>query len=480
MQVALNVARRGCVPSFQTSMSTPSTSRRDFLRASVLASAVFGADASLTAEVTRKAAVNTGKARNVIFMVSDGMNHGALTLAKNYRQLFEDQNTAWNQLYRERPVVRSLVETFSLNSIVTDSAAAASAWGGGQRVNNGSLNVLPDGKEVPVLHQFFQSKGVKTGLVTTATVTHATPAGFAANVSARGKEEEIAQQYLDRRVDVLLGGGQKFFSEQLRQSYRSAGYDVALNRSEFEKLTGDSKSRLLGIFSESHIPFSIDRKNDPEIEAAVPTLADMTQKALDRLSATSPNGFFLLVEGARIDHAGHSNDAAASIHDQLAFDDAIAAALAFVDKNPDTLLVITTDHGCGGIQMNGMSKSKNQDMAPGIYSASTSSFHLIKEFKHSFEWMKQQKISGLSGPKLGEALLQHTGLKLTDDEIKEIQGLKKAPEIFKEYTGIGWTSGNHTGDLVEFCAYGPGSENFPAFLENRQVHDLVLKSMALV
>jgi alkaline phosphatase len=461
-------------------MNAPaSSSRRDFLRASVLASAVFGTDHALMANDTRKASDNQGRPRNVIFMVSDGMNHGALTMAKNYRQLFEQKTTHWTQLYRERPVVRALVETFSNNSIVTDSAAAASAWGGGKRVNNGSINVLPDGTEVSPLQHELQNKGFKVGLVSTATITHATPAGFAANVSSRGSEETIAQQYLDRKVDVLLGGGQKFFSEDLRQKYRSAGYDLAVSRDELLRMPAGKTDRLLGIFSDSHIPFSIDRNNDAAIAAQIPTLAELTDAALSRL-APSPNGFFLMVEGARIDHASHQNDAATSIHDQLAFDDAIGTALKFIDKNPDTLLIITTDHGCGGIQMNGMSQSSKQGMAPGIYSASTAAFERLRDFKHSFEWMKKNGVDGLSGPKLAEALLQHTGIQFEDKELKDLQGLKLAASpIFQKYHGIGWTSGNHTGDLVEFCAFGPGSQHFLPFMENREVHDLVLKALAM-
>lgn len=123
----------------------PTTSRRDFLRASLLTSAVFGAETALSQPATRKAAENQGRAKNIIFMVSDGMNCGALSLAKLYRGLVEEKKSHWMQLYRERAVVRCLAETYSANSIVTDSAAAASAWGGGRRVNNGTINFTPDG-----------------------------------------------------------------------------------------------------------------------------------------------------------------------------------------------------------------------------------------------------------------------------------------------------------------------------------------------
>jgi alkaline phosphatase len=455
------------------------TDRRHFLKAAFATSAVFGAEKALAGNTTRVAGENGGRAKNVIFMVSDGMNHGALSLARQFRTGSGGEETHWTRLYRERPIVRSLVETFSSNSCVTDSAAAASAWGGGQRVDNGVLNVLPDGKHVETLHQKLQKAGRKTGLVSTATITHATPAGFAVNVDTRGDEDVIAAQYLERRVDLLLGGGQKFFSADLKQKYVAAGYDVVESKDALTALPGEGGKPLLGIFNDSHLPFSIDHENVAELKAAIPTLSEMTKIALARL-APAPEGFFLLVEGARIDHAGHANDAAASIHDQLAFDDAIGTVLTFIESNPDTLLIITTDHGCGGIQMNGVSGKKGQGIGPGLYNASNHSFEQLRGFKRSIEWMKQNGISGLSGPPLGEALARYTGLTLTADQIKAAQGLKaELEDIYQEHTGVGWTSGNHTGELVEFCALGPGSREFPAFMQNRDEHPLILKAFDL-
>jgi len=460
-------------------MSDNQTSRRGFLRASVLTSALFGAEGALTGREGRGVAANGGEARNVILMVSDGMNHGALSLARQYQGLVVQEESNWMRLYRERPVVRCLAETFSANSCVTDSAAAASAWGGGRRVNNGVLNMLPEGGEVVPMHAKLQKAGKKTGLVTTATITHATPAGFAANVDSRADEGVIAQQYLDRRVDVLLGGGQKFFGEDLRAAYGAAGYEVVTSRRALRRAKPEAKKPILGVFAEGHLPFSIDRNHVEVIAEQVPTLAEMTEAALGRLKEAA-EGFFLLVEGARIDHAGHANDAAASIHDQLAFDEAIGAVLAFVEAHPDTLLIVTTDHGCGGIQMNGVSADANQGFGPGLYNASHASFDRIRGFERSMEWMKQNGIDALSGEKLGVALRRFTGLELTAEEVKMAQGIKAGwQEIVKGRTGIGWTSGHHTGELVEFCAYGPGSGSFPAFVRNFEVHDLILKAFGM-
>lgn len=456
----------------------PSTNRRDFLRASLATSAIFGAESALVTSATRAADLNGGKAKNVIFMVSDGMNHGALSLARQFREN-SGGTTRWTRLYREQPVVRALVETFSANSCVTDSAAAASAWGGGKRVNNGTLNVLPDNTHVETLHQKLQAKGRKTGLVSTATITHATPAGFAVNVDSRADEAIIAEQYLERRVDLLLGGGKKFFSEDLKKRYAGAGYAVVESRESLTKLPQDPDKPLLGVFYESHLPFSIDHQNMSELQAAVPTLAEMTKIALDRL-ALAKDGFFLMVEGARIDHAGHANDAAASIHDQLAFDDAIGTVLDFVEKHPDTLVIITTDHGCGGIQMNGVSAKANQGIAPGLYNASNTCFERLRGFTRSIEWMKQNGVDGLSGQPLAAAIAKYTGLQLTPEEIKASQGMKAAYEdVIQAHTGVGWTSGNHTGELVEFCAFGPGSREFPALMRNDEAHAKLLKILEI-
>lgn len=456
-----------------------STSRRRFLNASVATTAVFGAERSLLADDSRKAGGNSGEAKNVIFMVSDGMNHGALSLAHLFQQRHQSKETNWTRLYQERPVVRSLVETFSHSSCVTDSAAAASAWGCGHRIVNGVINILPDGTISAPLHSKLQKVGRKTGLVSTATITHATPAGFAANVPNRGQEGEIAKQYLDRKVDVLLGGGSKFFDADLLQQFQAAGYQSISSRAELKKIDPAAGGPLLGLFSNGHMPYEIDRTNDPALDKSTPTLAEMSRAALNRLQS-SKEGFFLMIEGARIDHAGHANDAAASIHDQLAFDDAIGEAIAFIDKNPDTLLVVTTDHGCGGIQMNGVKGKPDEKFGPGSYSASNAYFDRLTKFTRSLEWMSQNGIKGLSGDKLAEALETYTGLKLNDEQTKLAQGLRGGAGVaLGQHTGVTWTSQNHTGELVEFCALGPGSHRFPAFMKNRDAHDILLATLKI-
>lgn len=459
-----------------------STSRRDFLKAASISSALFGGGvAPLLAQETRRSAENRGLPKKVIFMVSDGMNHGALSLAQHSRSYFEGKATNWTTLYRERPVVRALVETFSANSLVTDSAAASSAWGGGRRVNNGTLNMdAGNGQPVETLHALLQKKDIPLGLVSTATITHATPAGFAANVGNRGEEAEIAAQYLDRGVPVLLGGGQKFFSPELEQKFSDKGYELIKKRGELMATKADEKKPLLGLFSSGYMPYAIDREAKPDLQESIPTLAEMADLAVKRLDVLAKDRWFLMVEGARIDHCGHANDAAGSIHEQQAFDEAIGAMLAYATAHDDVLLVITTDHGCGGIQLNGVNADPSQGMAPGIYNGTTNAFKQIANFKRSFEWMGNSA-AGLSGQPLGDYIRDHTGIELDKEELKIAQGMKSGElaKLFAKRHGIAWTSGNHTGELVEFCAYGPGSHLFPGFMKNEEVRAKVLEALGV-
>lgn len=463
-------------------MSQPTvSSRRNFLKAATLTSAVFGAPAAqLLSHETRQAGENAGHPKRIIFMVSDGMNHGALSLAQHYLSRYKGHDTHWSRLYRELPAVRCLAETFSANSIVTDSAAAASAWGGGHRVNNGMLNVAPDGRPWAPIQTKLKQARMPTGLVSTATITHATPAGFAANVDNRGKEDEIAKQYLERGVSVLLGGGRKFFSDDLAANYRKGGYDVFFSRDELSAAKGSDAKPVLGVFSPGYIPLAIDQQAEASVQKQIPPLADMARFAVQRLDALGSDQWFLMVEGARIDHCGHANDAAGGIHEQIAFDQAIGAMLEYISTRNDTLLIITTDHGCGGLQLNGISAKVDQAMAPGIYNGSTHAFDNITHFRHSFEWMRD-RANGLSGGPLRDYIKAETGVDLKDDELKIAQGLKtgEIASLFGKRHGVTWTSGSHTADLVEFCAYGPGSHLFPAFIKNYEVHDRLLQAFGL-
>lgn len=480
-------------PEHRTASESPSIdaslTRREILRRGAVAP-LAGAAALSAAPATR--AVRTRRddgsvPKNIIWMVSDGMSAGVPTMAEPFSRLLRGRETAWSRLSRQEEGVRhGLLETGSLCSMVTDSAAASTAWSSGTSVFNGSLNVLPDGTELTPLAPLVREKGKAVGLVTTTKITHATPAGFAAIAANRDDEQDIAPQYLDL-VDVALGGGQKFFDPKRRKDgmdayepYRSAGYAVCTKRDEL--LAARNADRILGCFRDDHLPYTIDQHHRPEEHADVPTLAEMSKVALDLLDR-KPGGSFLMIEGGRIDHAAHDNDPAGILWDQLAFDDAIAAVLEHIEGRDDTLLVITTDHGNANPGLNGMSSR---------YMGSDAAFERLAAITMSFESMyaalkREQGEGPISNDLVADFLLEHAGFVPDKEEQSAIadclagrsfrdlhrqdRGIVGAlGQTFANHTGVGWTGVTHTSDWGLLLATGPGSERFGRQMSHAEAH----------
>ena len=195
--------------------------RREFLHAGALAGlGGLVIPSSLKGITSKSEPPAKGTAKNIIFLVSDGMSHGTLNMADLLLQRKEGRSSNWIKLYRDQKAVRAYMDTAALDSMVTDSAAASSAWGGGMRVNNGALNVGPDGTSYEPILQKFKKAGKSVGCVTTVPITHATPAGFCVSTKNRGSQEAIADIYLDLKFDVMMGGGTEFFSADKRRDKR--------------------------------------------------------------------------------------------------------------------------------------------------------------------------------------------------------------------------------------------------------------------
>jgi alkaline phosphatase len=456
---------------------TPQLARRDWLKAAGIAASA----ALLPRSASAQSPAAPGKIKGVIFMVSDGMSPGVLTLADAYSRLTRKHDSHWCQLMRNPAATHGLMETASANSMVTDSAAASSCWGSGQRVNNGAINVTPDGKALTPIAEILGGHGVRTGLVSTATITHATPAGFASSVPSRSQEHDIAPQYLNR-VDIILGGGSTFFRASQRPDKRdliadfaAAGYGTARSRKD---LLDCREEKILGVFSSGHMPYSVDHQNNPELRANVPTLAEMASAALDRFLA-GDSRFLLQIEGARIDHAAHLNCIAGVIGDQLAFDDALAAVLARLGGRSDVLLIVTSDHGNANPGLNGMG---------GSYTRSNQAFATIPRMTASVEWLLTHWSSVKDGSpgKLAGLLEKHFGFRPTTEESEAIFArLKKqaVPEwnhqhanpegllgqIAGNRTGIGWTGTTHTSDPTIVTALGPHADQFSGWIRNTEI-----------
>lgn len=450
-------------PSGPTQFSQPALDRRRFLQAGA-ASAALAAGLSAPARAARPRPVHrvAPRATNIIFMVSDGMSAGTLALAQMYscRQLGRDSH--WAGLWKRPGTRRGSATTHSADSIVTDSAAGGAAWGCGEHCNNEQLNWTPDGRQpVPILVQARQ-QGKATGLVTTARVTHATPASFIVNCPKRDLEDDIAIQMLDRGFDVALGGGAKHFPDALLAKH--PGYTVARDRAALA--AAPSAGPLLGLFTNSHLSFALDR---PDTE---PTLAEMTRAALDRLSK-SPNGFVLQIEGGRVDHAAHDNDAGGLLFDQLAFDESIGVVTDFIADRDDTLVILTSDHGNANPGFT-LYTRRGQEALPRLAAV-----------KHSFEWFSDQ-LAATPKPdraaRLPQLIHDATGITLAEDELAMLRAAYAGKRVsaFAELNnplcvlggllanslGVSFMSPNHTADLVEVTALGPGSEDLPELMDN--------------
>ena len=281
---------------------------------------------------------------NVIFFIGDGMGFEQVAAAGMYHA------GAPGTLSFEAFPYRAQMTTHSANLPVTDSAASATAMATGRKVNNGVISMaLPgDGAELQTLLEIFRDQGMSTGLVTTTFMTHATPASFGAHEPSRDNYAEIASDYLyQTRPNVLFGGAGVGITAP---DAVAAGYTVITDRSGMQSLDTESITRVSGQFGVGHLPYEYDGLG------TLPHLSEMTATALAILD-NDPDGFFLMVEGGRIDHAGHANDIVRNVLETLEFANAVQVAVDWASGRADTLILVTADHETGGLtvlQNNGM------------------------------------------------------------------------------------------------------------------------------
>jgi alkaline phosphatase len=293
--------------------------------------------------------------RYIIFLMADGMGVDELELSRAYsrtvlgRDLFMIQTLA-------RQGVCTLMDTYSSSDMVTDSAAAASSWAIGRKVKNRQISVHPSTLEPiqTILEYYRKEHGFRTGIVSNDAITGASPAAFGAHVKDRGEAEEIARQFCDQsRPDVILGGGRRPFLAGQRLDGRDLiGDFVTLHGYQYVQTADELKrvrsGKVLGLFHEGVMTWQVDR---PPEGAKEPRTSEMTDAALRVLSAGRPDGFFLFAEECVPDKAGHKNDAVATLLGVLEFDRVVYAAYQFYRKHPgETLILVTADHECGGLQ----------------------------------------------------------------------------------------------------------------------------------
>lgn len=444
------------------------------LTASLLAtSGLWGAKAQ--AEETVQAAAGAqvqSPIKNVILLIPDGMANDATTLARWYK----GSSLAMDEL------ASGLVRTYSADAPIADSAPAGTAFATGFKSHTGYVGVLPDKATMPgqqaiaageerrpvaTVLEAAKLAGKSTGIIATSEFMHATPAAFSAHYPDRRSYDALSMQQVYNGLDVVLGAGSSFLTpsgrgdgNNLLAAIRSLGYDYVTTPAQMKASTS---GKLWGMFAETSLAYDMDR--DP---AKQPSLSEMTGKAIEVLSRNE-QGFFLMVEGSKVDWAAHANDPIGILSDVLAFDDAVKTALDFAKADGETAVLAVTDHGNGGLTIGDDATSSNYDKLQ------LSTFITpLKKAKVTGEGFAAKLNAGRTNIK--EAAAAYLGI--TDLTTEEIAAIKAAEARSMNYTvgpiiskraHIGWTTGGHTGGDVVLYSYAPNGDRPTGVIENTDI-----------
>lgn len=426
------IARAAAAPGSTSNFLLRGFSLRRPGRHVIAARTADGAIASVTVEAQGWQAPRAGAhpARNIILLLGDGMGAAHRTAARIVSRGVRD-GKAIAPLAMDTMPITGEVMTSSLNSVITDSAPGMSSYVTGQKGNNNQVGVYPDNTpdvfdnpRVEYLGELLRrtrGRGFNVGIVTTADVTDATPIGNAIHTADRNAGPGIAAHFFDERaetaVQVLMGGGARhFWPKSTPGSSRTDERDVAADfarddytevgtRKDMEALLAAPAlvpARLLGLFSPRHMNVAFDKVGAGRYSYELaqpknatlrdqPMLDEMARVALASLSAHSPKGFYLMIEGASIDKQSHAVDPERMIWDTIEFDNAVKVALAFAvrtnrdaDPDNDTLVIVTADHECGGMGIIGVG---NERYAPSRLGSA------VRDYAAVFRFQAEQSLS---------------------------------------------------------------------------------------
>jgi alkaline phosphatase len=425
-----------------------------------------------------------GNVKNIIMLVPDGCTQAVATAARWY---------TGEDLALDR-YARGMMKTYMSNSVITGSAAAATAFATGNKTTVRFLGIGPRPEDVlsteplppeEVQYAPFASvlEGAKllnkaTGLISTSRITHATPAAFAVHIQDRGWDNEIMEHIVYNDVDVVFGGGERHLlpedaggrrtdGENLKDELIDRGYQYVTTRDGMMTL---SSGRVWGMFASSHMEAEIDRA---EYAPDQPSLAEMTEKAIELLSQDD-DGFFLMVEGSQVDWAGHNNDPIYMITDFVAFDEAFEVAVDWARQHGDTLVIAFPDHDTGGMTIGHYYTEYGYTETPVEYVIGPLQGMQITSYG------VERKIDELGGPTVAntiDAIDEWWGIEITEDDAQAIFDYQEATGVSLSYaiavvisqrfTVFGWTTHGHTGTDVPIWSYGPYSAL--GTLDNTQV-----------
>jgi alkaline phosphatase len=470
-----------------------------------------------------------GKAPKYIFyFIGDGMGLSQTNAAEAYLGAMDSTSIGIKKLTLSTLPYQGFYTTYAANRFITGSAAAGTALATGHKTSIGTISMDKEGLHpYKTIAEIAKEKGYKVGIVSTVSIDHATPATFYAHQPSRNMYYEISLDLSNSGFNYFAGGGFKRpdgdgvtkentlsnfgmgGEEQILNKQKNSmslaqdrGYRIVDNRNDFLQLkSGDDKIIAISpvLSSGAALPYSIDQQNGADI-----SLADFTQKGIDLLD--NPNGFFMMVEGGKIDWACHANDAATVIHEVLQFDKAVEKAMAFYKQHPnETLILVAADHETGGLALGFSGSHYKSDFAllqhqnisyekfsqkialykeahPTDYKV-TDGLEMVKEHYGLGDSTKNLALSPFEKQQLETAFeksMSHSDEMKKEDQFYLLYGsydpfTVTACHILAQKAGIGWTSFSHTASPIPVRSIGVGAKLFMGFFDNTDMPKNLMK-----
>ncbi len=449
--------------------------------------------------------ISAQKAKYVFYFIGDGMGVNQVLGTEMYNSELKGEIGVTPLLFTQFPYATTAT-TYSATNGVTDSAAAGTALATSSKTKNGALGVKKD-LTTPVnsIAVMAKEKGNKVGITTSVSVDHATPAAFYAHQGARSSYYNIGLDLIKAGFDFYAGSdfldptNKKATDKKYTDLYtlsKKDGYVIARGYSDFENKVANAGKMIMlqpeNATDISSLPYAIDRK------AADMKLAEITKAAVKFLTKDNKKGFFLMVEGGKIDWACHSNDAATVFNEVMDMDDAIKVAYEFYKKHPEeTLIVVTADHETGGIVLGkgpynlNLKALQSQKVSESGYTTIINnirkkhnnkvSWDMIKEsLKENFGFWDTIKLDSLQERRLMnvyDKTFNNQPVALSQSEYQKDEPLaNEAKKIMDEIAMVGWTSGGHSAGYTPVFAIGAGAELFTGRMDNTQIPERIAKA----
>ena len=414
--------------------------------------------------------VTTGiaKPKYIFYFIGDGMGPSHVLATELYLGELQGVIGRPQKLVFTQFPESAFVTSFSASNGVTDSAASGTALSTGYKTSNGRIGKDAEGNDVYSVALHAKNSGMAVGIATTVCINHATPSAFYAHNVDRNNYNEIAQWMLETDYDFYAGGDAKCTAEQRSDLYGRAekqGYTIARGYDDY--MAKAEKAEKMMLYQKNvaeEVPYAIDRTADDL------TLAQITKAGIDFLSKKSKkDGFFMMVEGGKIDYAAHRDDAATMIHEVLDFNAAIAEAYEFYKKHKDeTLIIVTADHETGGIVLGYTGEYKLNLKVLESQKVSVDNLVAMLEGLKETTW---GKVTEVVKENIG---VEPRGRKDADEAVEMTHDLAKKIAYDAIYdlnrkALISWASGNHSGTFVPLFAIGEEADEFNGVIDNTDI-----------